>query len=155
MVWPSPETATVTVTAGASTIALPVRAPRPEDDRLASFARAEASALSPRATLVPGSHASRVERDVATGTVTVVTENDLGVVRHDPHGLIYGIVTRAQQSIRVVVTDSANVSIVKTVTGDMTVNAGQGTSFQLKVVNDGPSDAAEMDTWLEGVGGGH
>lgn len=41
----------------------------------------------------------------------------------------------------VVVTDSANVSIVKTVTGDMTVNAGQGTSFQLKVVNDGPSDA--------------
>ncbi|MSP93535.1 MAG: CocE/NonD family hydrolase [Myxococcales bacterium] len=100
MVWPSPEAATVTVTAGASAIEIPVRAPRAEDDRLAPFARPEASALSPRATLVPGRQSNRVERDVATGTVTITNENDLGTVRHDPHGLIYAIATRANQSIR-------------------------------------------------------
>ena len=91
IVWPSPEPVTLTVYAGACSLALPVRRPRPEDDELAPLPPAEMSRMQDRTLLRrPDPQVLRVERDVASGFVTFVHEEDGGVVRIDRDGWTFG-----------------------------------------------------------------
>jgi putative CocE/NonD family hydrolase len=91
IVWPSPEPVTLTVYAGASGLDLPVRRPRPEDDRLPPLPPAEMSRVQDRTLLRrPDPQVLRVETDVASGLVTFVHEEDSGLVRIDRDGWTFG-----------------------------------------------------------------
>jgi hypothetical protein len=70
--WPSPEPVTLSVLTGRSVLALPVRPPRPEDERLAPFAEPECSPPLAVEELAPGYSRRTVERDVAAGAVTLL-----------------------------------------------------------------------------------
>ena len=70
--WPSPELATLTVTCGASHLALPVRPPRPEDAALRPYGPAEEAPHTPSRTLTAEtSHPRRVVHDLLSGKMTV------------------------------------------------------------------------------------
>jgi len=87
MVWPSPQAVTLTVHAGTSHLELPVRPPRPEDDRLALLPPAEMSRAEPRTVLrPPDPTVLRVETDHDTGWVTFFYDEDNGAVRIDRDG---------------------------------------------------------------------
>ncbi len=86
MVWPSPEPVTLTI--GEGTLELPVR-PTADADECA-FEAPEAAAPWNIETLRPTSNRRRIERDVATGTVTVTIEDDFGETRDKDHGLVHG-----------------------------------------------------------------
>jgi hypothetical protein len=82
---------TLTVYAGASGLDLPVRRPRPEDDRLPPLPPAEMSRVQGRTLLRrPDPQVLRVETDVASGLVTFVHEEDSGLVRIDRDGWTFG-----------------------------------------------------------------
>lgn len=70
--WPSPETATLTLDSGATTLVLPVRPPRPEDASLRPFDPPEAAPNTPCIAhpVAPG-HPRRVTRDLLSGRITV------------------------------------------------------------------------------------
>jgi putative CocE/NonD family hydrolase len=76
ILWPSPELATLNITAGRSTLILPVRPPRPEDEGLTPFGPAETAPSVPMTELRPGGHSRTVEDDVGTGLrrITLVTD---------------------------------------------------------------------------------
>ena len=88
MVWPTPEAATLRLTAGAGTLALPVRAAG--DEAPVTFAAPEQAPPHQRQVLRRESGSRTVERDVATGTVAVRTEDDFGAERIVAHGLETG-----------------------------------------------------------------
>jgi hypothetical protein len=75
--WPSPEAATVTLLAGASSVELPVRPRRPEDDRLPAPPPAITCPPMKQTTIHKGTPIRRLERDAATGATTQV----VGVTR--------------------------------------------------------------------------
>ena len=77
LVWPSPEPVGLSVRADASQLVLPVRPPRPEDADLAPFDAPETASGPEVRDLHPGGVARTVERDAATGEVTVTTSCDL------------------------------------------------------------------------------
>jgi putative CocE/NonD family hydrolase len=82
IVWPSPHPVTLTVVTGTSTLHLPIRPDRAEDSALAPLPYAEQSRIHPRTTIeaaVPT--VARFERDVATGALDFVHEEDDGKVR--------------------------------------------------------------------------
>jgi uncharacterized protein len=81
MIWPSPEAATLTLWAGASTFTLPVRPPRAEDEQLAPFPEAEAAPPWRITTFLPGRSERRVERDPARRITTTTVINDTGRYR--------------------------------------------------------------------------
>jgi hypothetical protein len=81
MTWPSPEAATLTIYAGESFLALPVRAPQAGDLKLKPFERAEAAAPSPTTPLRPGSFERLVTRDIGSGMTTAVMLDDYGATR--------------------------------------------------------------------------
>ena len=72
--WPSPEPVTLTVVAGASSLELPVREPRPSDEDLPAFGEPEAAAELPVGEREPGSATRRVERDFVTGEAVLTYE---------------------------------------------------------------------------------
>ncbi len=75
--WPSPEPVRLTLFAGAGQLALPVRAPRPEDPALRAFDAAEA-AKGPEVAHHPQAGARRsVTRDPDTGEWSCITTRDL------------------------------------------------------------------------------
>jgi hypothetical protein len=75
--WPSPEPVRLTVFAGAGSLALPVRTPRPEDARLRAFDAPEA-APGPEVLHHPQAGGRRsVSRDARTGEWVCVTTRDL------------------------------------------------------------------------------
>ena len=77
VVWPSPEPVTLTVQAGAGALELPVRPPRPGDERLRPFGPPEA-APPPETTALHQPESRRsVSRDAATGVTTVTIERDV------------------------------------------------------------------------------
>ncbi len=59
-------------------LSLPLRAPRPEDERLPAFAAAEAPPPVAIEVLTPASNAASVNREVASGRVTLTVENAQG-----------------------------------------------------------------------------
>jgi predicted acyl esterase len=65
--WPSPELATLAVHTGASTLVLPVREPRPEDDELRSLGEPEGAPPLVTETLEPDPGGRTLERDFASG----------------------------------------------------------------------------------------
>jgi len=100
LVWPSPEPVTMTVVAGASSLVLPERKPRPEDDRLPALPPAESAKPMARTVIRTGGAARRVERDAAKGETTLIVENDGGVYRIDDIDLEVGESTRQAWRIR-------------------------------------------------------
>ena len=99
ILWPSPEAVTLTVYAGASSLDLPVRPPRPEDDQLAPLLPAEMSRVHDRTLLrTPAPPVLRIETDIGSGLVSVLDEEDGGTVRIDRDGWTFaGRITRRYQ----------------------------------------------------------
>lgn len=72
MVWPSPELVTLTVHCGASALHLPIRPPRPEDDRLRPFDPPEEAAQTPVVHHAsPATNRRRITRDLLNGKIVV------------------------------------------------------------------------------------
>lgn len=72
MVWPSPELITLTVHCGASALHLPIRPPRPEDDRLRPFDPPEEAAQTPVVHHAsPATNRRRITRDLLNGKIVV------------------------------------------------------------------------------------
>jgi hypothetical protein len=67
MIWPVPEPVTVTIHTGDSHLDLPLRAPAPEDDTLASFEPAVTATPLETERLVSGENWVRITEDAATG----------------------------------------------------------------------------------------
>jgi len=78
LVWPAPTPITLTVYADPSTLALPVRPPRLEDEALSPFDAREAAPALETSTLRPAQFTRTTERDLPTRTTTVrlVSEGD-------------------------------------------------------------------------------
>ena len=70
LAWPAPEAATLTLTTGASTLALPVRAPREEDAALPAFAEPEKAPGVPVTVVKPGHFRRTIERDLVSGEIS-------------------------------------------------------------------------------------
>ncbi len=79
--WPSPETVTVTMATGSSTLTLPTRQPRDEDGKLRPFGPPESARPVDVSRLAPGSYSRRVERDDTTGHACVTVISDGGMNR--------------------------------------------------------------------------
>jgi uncharacterized protein len=89
--WPSPEPVTLTVTTGASTLDLPVRANGADSAGNLPVPPAVMSRVHPRTALrVAEPTVARFERDMATGRVDFIHNEDGGKTRIDDHGRIYG-----------------------------------------------------------------
>jgi predicted acyl esterase len=99
LLWPSPEPATLTVTAGASRLDLPVRKD-PSGEPEPAFPSPETAPPQRALELRPMSHARRVERDLVTGETRLVILDDFGLTQDLGHGLVTGEVCRETWSIR-------------------------------------------------------
>ncbi len=100
IVWPSPETVTLSVATSGSALVLPVRPKRPEDRSLRKFEPAE-NAPDLDATVVrTGSKFFRTVLDHADGRVTHERMNDDGLVRINATGWSYGQSIRRAFSIK-------------------------------------------------------
>jgi putative CocE/NonD family hydrolase len=89
LVWPSPERATVTVHTSGSRLSLPVRPPRPDEEKtLRDFEPPEAAPDLEVTLLEPGDHHWRVTRDLATDVSTLEVANDQGAFRIDETGTV-------------------------------------------------------------------
>ncbi|MDK3018160.1 CocE/NonD family hydrolase [Pseudodonghicola flavimaris] len=95
LIWPSPETAELTLTEGR--LDLPVRATADGDE--CSFPPPDAEEPWQIRTLRADAHARRIETDLVSGTVTLVIEDDFGKVEDCDHELINGSVARERWSI--------------------------------------------------------
>jgi putative CocE/NonD family hydrolase len=99
--WPSPEPVTLTLFAGdGCRLALPARAPRPEDADLPEFGPAEGSAPLQTEVLRAGGRTLSVDRDLVTGRIVVTDRTDGGLTRHVANGIETGSVTEDQHSLR-------------------------------------------------------
>jgi putative CocE/NonD family hydrolase len=88
--WPSPEPATLTIsTGGSSSLRLPVRVPRPEDERLSPFGPPETAPELPVLRLRPRAPAQTVTVDAATGAVRFELRRDFSGAQRLPSGLEY------------------------------------------------------------------
>jgi uncharacterized protein len=87
--WPSPEPVTLTVFAGGeSSLALPVRRPRPEDGELSPLAEPELAAPLALEPLAAPANGRVVNRDLATGRTELVVREDWGSPGRLPDGLV-------------------------------------------------------------------
>ncbi|MEX2649808.1 MAG: CocE/NonD family hydrolase [Alphaproteobacteria bacterium] len=80
LVWPSPESTSLTVFTGASSLELPVR-PAADLDKLIGFAEPESAPPMKALGLRPGRYERTVTRDIATGEVVHRTFSDGGLFR--------------------------------------------------------------------------
>ena len=80
IVWPSPEPVTLTIIAGASTLELPVRPPRSEDDGLRPFEPAENAPALRRSLVRPGATRIEIRKDLRTGLVEAERYQDDGLI---------------------------------------------------------------------------
>lgn len=87
IVWPSPETVTLSVVPGESRLALPTRPPRAADAELAPFAEPEAAAPLDATVLKPVDIRRLVTVDQGTGRTELAWLEDMGHVRLDQIGL--------------------------------------------------------------------
>ena len=86
-VWPAPENVTLGVFAGSSTLSLPVRSPRPDDEKLQPFGDPEIARPMGKTVLRPDKRSSTIRRDAATREVVSTHHQDFGVYRIEQHGL--------------------------------------------------------------------
>jgi uncharacterized protein len=99
IVWPSPEPVTLTVTAGASSLDLPVRPPRSEDEALRPFGPAESAPKLKTSLARPGGRKIEIQKDVLTGRVTVERFQDDGLIRVEDFDWEYGASAHRTYSI--------------------------------------------------------
>jgi uncharacterized protein len=85
--WPTRERAAITLFSGASSILLPVRAPKPADEALAPLPPVQSAQPERRTTLRGGRTERLIERDIATGETVHRLVDDGGDVRIDANGL--------------------------------------------------------------------
>ncbi|MFK7745553.1 MAG: CocE/NonD family hydrolase [Roseobacter sp.] len=95
LIWPSPETATISLHSG--TMNLPVRRTARKDE--CSFEPPTAAPAWEVTTLRDASNIRRREVDMATGIVALVINDDFGKVQDSDHGLINGSVARERWEI--------------------------------------------------------
>ncbi len=95
LVWPAPESATLTLTRGV--LELPMRETAGGDE--CAFAPPDAAAPRRTEDLRPAAHERRIETDMTTGEVRLVIVDDFGKQRDCGHGLISGSVARETWSI--------------------------------------------------------
>lgn len=95
MVWPSPEAVQLTLHSGA--IDLPERAQGRGDE--VHFEEPEAARPWSTQTVRPASNSRKVERDQATGAVTLSILDDFGETRDADHGLVNGGIAREKWTI--------------------------------------------------------
>jgi hypothetical protein len=85
--WPSPEIVTLTVHTQESRLRLPVRPPRPEDERLRPFEPAEIAAPYQQTVLSSEPSSSSLERDLETGRFRLHLVNGETRTRYEELGL--------------------------------------------------------------------
>lgn len=95
LIWPSPESATLSLLSGQ--IDIPTRASGDKDEW--SFAPADADAPWRTITRREESHVRRSETDHTTGEVHLIIEDDFGKVEDADHGLVSGSIARERWSI--------------------------------------------------------
>ncbi len=78
IVWPSPESVTLTVYAGRSTLDLPVRPPRTTDAALRDFEPPEEGPSSEQQKILHSPFRRKIERDLATNETVYLLESDGG-----------------------------------------------------------------------------
>ena len=89
--WPAPEPVTLTVTAGRSTLTLPVRPERAEDAILPELPPPVTTPLAPRTALRPPAPiVACMKENLADGRLTFVHAEDAGLTRSDTNGWRYG-----------------------------------------------------------------
>ncbi len=94
IVWPSPEPVTLTVATGASSLELPVRPQRPEDDRLRPFEPAENAPALRSSPARPGEARIETRKNLRTGTVETERFQDDGLTRIEDFDWQYGASAR-------------------------------------------------------------
>jgi putative CocE/NonD family hydrolase len=94
LIWPDPETATLTLSGGHLDLPL-----RPAEGDEWQFPPPESDTPWQVEELRPESHVRRQETDLTTGRVDLVIEDDFGKIRDADHGLISGEVARERWSI--------------------------------------------------------
>jgi putative CocE/NonD family hydrolase len=85
--WPSPETAMVTLYTGAGRLALPVRSPRAEDEKLVAFLPPESPPAMKKTVHREPWSKEEVARDLVTGQFVFTTEENEGAFTIDDVGL--------------------------------------------------------------------
>lgn len=99
--WPSPEDVTVNLTTGASTLELPVRAPRDEDAQLPPFGPPEAARPWDLTTVEPDRPYRRsIERDDVTGELVQKVSTGGGMHRLNKLGWEFGSSTEQSFTVR-------------------------------------------------------
>jgi putative CocE/NonD family hydrolase len=87
LVWPSPEPVTLGIFTGASTLTLPMRPPRAEDNKLRPFGEPEAAPLLDKTYHRPALGRRWIECDVGRGVTAYHIEEDMGRFTIDRLGL--------------------------------------------------------------------
>jgi hypothetical protein len=87
LLWPSPEPVTLTLHAGESTLALPVRPPRKEDAKI-RFEPVEAAEPFKRTVLAPGGRNRVIRTDQGSGETVVEVTDSSGRNRYDEIDLV-------------------------------------------------------------------
>ena len=100
LIWPAPEPATVTLYTGVSSLELPVREPRAEDEELRPFGEPETAPPLEVTPVQTGEHSWRVTRDLATDVSTLEVINDQGAFRIEETGSQIRRSTREWYSFR-------------------------------------------------------
>lgn len=95
LIWPSPDTATLSLNAG--TLTLPVRATATADEWV--FPQPDADAPWQTHSIREASNSRRVETDMTTGETHLIIEDDFGKVQDADHGLINGSIARERWTI--------------------------------------------------------
>ena len=111
IVWPSPETVTLSIRTGGSSLELPVRPRRAEDARLARFRPAENAPALAVTQLRPASSHVHVTEDLKAGTVTMERYNDDGLTHIVPWDWDYGAEARRNYTIKADDPSSATATI--------------------------------------------
>jgi predicted acyl esterase len=87
MAWPPPEPVRVTIFSGSSSLTIPVRPPRNEDDSLSPFLEPESASESPQTMIKIEHHNWWVHRNLATDESTLEVVNDMGAYFLEDIGL--------------------------------------------------------------------
>jgi uncharacterized protein len=98
MMWPAPEPVKLTVFAGASTIAVPVRK-KISDEKPVTFANPEATAPVQQKIIKKASNKRLVTVDKKTGQTKLSIVDDFGTQELKPHGMIVSAVGRENYAI--------------------------------------------------------
>ena len=91
IVWPSPESNTLTIDCDGSSLSLPVRTPDQMDHKLPDLGAAESSAPLAQTELEPPGNSWTVHFDAFTGTTELKRINDDGLHMIDSTGFILGL----------------------------------------------------------------